>query len=303
MSLIHDALRGAGESSPAVDTHPARNGTWPRLPRHGMWLLLGVVLAGPTGYLIARSGGGQQAVQQAVSAPPSAQHVVEPAASDAAPDVAFASTTTASPTSTPAPVVAMLPPIVLAKRESTVAPPAAAATVAPAASANTGSTAASRPEAARTAPPQLQISVSEAPAAQKSVAKAATPTAGDEPDPAQVRTAMSRLQAAVAGGDIAVRDASLDELQKLLPADSLTLLRARAWAAHGGNDIEGAERYYRAILQRVPDDEYAGVNLALIDARRGDVNEARERLARLAARNSGSQMVSRAQAELETVRQ
>lgn len=114
---------------------------------------------------------------------------------------------------------------------------------------------------------------------------------------------MSRLQAAVAGGDIAVRDASLDELQKLLPADSLTLLRARAWAAHGGNDIEGAERYYRAILQRVPDDEYAGVNLALIDARRGDVNEARERLARLAARNSGSPMVSRAQAELETVRQ
>jgi hypothetical protein len=264
-----------------------------------MWLLLGVVLAGPTGYLIARSGGGQQAAQQAVSTPPSVQHVVAAAASVAAPAVAFASTTPASPSSTPAPVVAMLPPIVLAKRENTVAPPAAVA-VAPA---STASPVASQPEAARTAAPQLQISVSEAPAAQKSVAKAATPTAGDEPDPAQVRTAMSRLQAAVAGGDIAVRDASLDELQQLLPADSLTLLRARAWAAHGGNDIEGAERYYLAILKRVPDDEYAGVNLALIDARRGDVNEARERLARLAARNSGSQMVSRAQAELETVRQ
>ena len=119
----------------------------------------------------------------------------------------------------------------------------------------------------------------------------------------QVKTAMSRLQAAVAGGDNAVRDTSLSELQALLPADSLTLLRARAWAAHGNGDIEDAERYYRAILQRVPDDEYAGVNLALIDARRGDLNQARDRLAKLAARNTGSLMVSRAQAELETARQ
>lgn len=110
---------------------------------------------------------------------------------------------------------------------------------------------------------------------------------------------MARLQAAVADADAGSRDQALAQLQTLLPADSLTLLRARAWAAHGSGDIAQAERYYQAILQRMPDDEHAGVNLALIDARRGELDDARERLTRLAARNTRSAMVSQALDELE----
>lgn len=109
---------------------------------------------------------------------------------------------------------------------------------------------------------------------------------------------MTRLQVAVADGDAGARDQALAQLQAILSADSLTLLRARAWAAHGSGDIDQAEHYYRAILQRMPDDEHAGVNLALIDARRGDMDDARERLARMAARNSRSLMISRALDEL-----
>ena len=74
--------------------------------------------------------------------------------------------------------------------------------------------------------------------------------------------------------------------------------RARAFA-----QFEQAERLYRAILDRVPDDETAGVNLALLDAQRGEVDDARARLGRMAARNARSPQVARALAELDAARQ
>ncbi|MEN5207777.1 tetratricopeptide repeat protein [Stenotrophomonas terrae] len=303
MSLIHDALSG-GESSPAADRQTAQTAAWQQLPRHGRWLLLGVVLAGPAGYLLARGGGNEQAPIAAATPIQAPASLPGPAAMPPAINTSPGARPGADP-ATQRPVqtagVRTLPPIVLATRVAPAAPiAAAAATSANIAAAAPGAVTSTAPSV-REATSAVTITVSQAPA--KSASATSAPTSGDEPDPMQVKTAMSRLQAAVASGDNAVRDTSLSELQALLPADSLTLLRARAWAAHGNGDIEDAERYYRAILQRVPDDEYAGVNLALIDARRGDLNQARDRLAKLAARNTGSQMVSRAQAELETARQ
>ena len=142
----------------------------------------------------------------------------------------------------------------------------------------------------------MKISVRSAGAGASADSRSAT---AEEPDGATVRMAMGRLQTAVADKDATARQQAMENLRTLLPADSLTLLRAQAWNAHGSDELKLAEQYYRAILQRVPDDEYAGVNLALIEAHDGQLEQARDRLNRLAARNSRSAMVSRALAELD----
>jgi tetratricopeptide (TPR) repeat protein len=144
---------------------------------------------------------------------------------------------------------------------------------------------------------QIKVSVR-----RRDAANAAEPTDDDDVDPRAVREAMAALDAAVGAHDAAANAAAIARLQALLPAGSLTLLRARAWAAHGGGDFAEAERLYRAILERVPDDEHAEVNLALLDARRGDVDDARARLDRLAARNARSPQVLQAIAELDAAR-
>ena len=122
-------------------------------------------------------------------------------------------------------------------------------------------------------------------------------------DDAMVLRATQALEAAVAADDMPAAHAELARLEDMLPASSLTLLRMRAWVAHGSRDMTGAEALYRQIIERVPDDMNAGVNIALLDARRGDVGDARDRLTRLAARHLRSPQVTRALAELDTLTQ
>ena len=92
--------------------------------------------------------------------------------------------------------------------------------------------------------------------------------------------------------------ASGDGLLARLAPESLTLLRMQAWVAHAGNDTARAETLYRRIAERVPEDVNAGVNIALLDARRGDADAARTRLVRLSGRHPRSPQVARALAEL-----
>lgn len=322
--MVYDALRGDGRSSPATTRHVPRATGWSSLPKQGRWLLLGVVLAGPVGFLIAR-GTGETPPSQVAKQATIPTTTEEPAASVQAPSGTPLATTSArtapAPSATPIkgaaaqieeerPAIAPLPAITLAERPAQApspAPPTAAAlpSVAPTKQATelpspvpsggSASIPAPSPALQSQNTSQLKISVSQAPIA---ITKTAS-DGGGEPDPQQVKAALSRLQAAVAAGDEQISSSTLSELQALLPTNSLTLLRARALAAHGSGDLDAAVRYYRSILQRVPEDEQAGVNLALIDARQGDIGAARERLSRMSSRNVDSQMISRAQAELE----
>ena len=293
MSLIYDALRTTGETPVAPGKQPARSATVRGLPRGSVWLFVGALLAGPLGFLVARGTGSSAAAGQ----PPLPPATPAPAAIAVAP----------SPPPTTAPAL----PVAIGAEEGTVAAPAVAvATPIPvtaatsvaaplpvAATAQTDATATTTAQPAAIAeatPPAIHISVS-------STGKAPIEHAAgnkEEPDPVAVRGAMARLHAAVGDHDPQGQEQALAELGKLLPDDSLTLLRARAWAAHGSGDSAQAERLYGAILQRVPDDEYASVNLALLDARRGAVEQARDRLNQLAARGH-SPMVDNALAELE----
>lgn len=298
MSLIHDALR-----QPATTTDngaPSRTHASPRRLADGRrfpvaWLLAGVVVAMPVAFLIPR-----HPAPPAPSAAPTiatvmpVAAVVPPAAAPLPPATPVDSIGNAATR----PVDPMAPAPAAPPRVATPAAPPAASMAPDNAPADPPSDA--RIAGNESAPParaQIQLSVRQQDPAD------AKRDAGDESTTVAVRMAMNALNTAVAGGDEAGIDDAVTRLQALLPPQSLTLLRARAWVAHGGGDYAEAERLYRAILDRVPDDETAGVNLALLDARRGNVAEARTRLGQLASRNGRSTQVAQALAELEAAQQ
>ncbi|WP_313255802.1 tetratricopeptide repeat protein [Stenotrophomonas acidaminiphila] len=298
MSLIHDALRQpatATDSGAPSPTHasPRRLPDGSRFPV--VWLLAGAVVAVPAVFLIPRDPTPPDpSATPAITTVMPVAAVIPPAAAPLLPAASIDSidSATTRPADPTAPTPAAAPRVAThaAPPAASMAPDNAPADPSPAAHvADNGS-----------APParaQIQLSV------RRQDPAGAKRDAGDESTTVAVRMAMNALNTAVAGGnEVGINDA-LTRLQALLPPQSLTLLRARAWVAHGGGDYAGAERLYRAILDRVPDDETAGVNLALLDARRGNVAEARTRLGQLASRNGRSTRVAQALAELEAAQQ
>ncbi|SBV36793.1 conserved exported hypothetical protein [uncultured Stenotrophomonas sp.] len=303
MSLIHDALRqstAAAGGSPS----PLAAASWSRqlagYRRPAAWLAAGMLIAAPVAFLLARPHAGNRtamagvvtvmptaAVMPTSAVAVSADMPQEPAVPSPAPAATVASASV--PASMPAPEAAPEPENLQAPKD------VATATAAPAVAsiADNASTRDSTPPPAS----QIQLSVRKLDGAGSKAA------ADDERNAVAVRMAMSTLNAAVAEHDAGTTASAIARLQALLPAQSLTLLRARAWAAHGSGDYAEAELLYRTILDRVPDDEHAGVNLALLDARRGDVDDARARLDRMAARNSRSPQIAQALAELDAARQ
>lgn len=109
---------------------------------------------------------------------------------------------------------------------------------------------------------------------------------------------LAALDSALAANDVEAIPQLLATLSRQLPGNSLTLLRARAWAAHSQGHGDTAETHYRTILRRVPNDEQAGVNLALLEAARGDSDAAQARLRRLASHNGNSPLIARAMDQL-----
>lgn len=289
MSLIHDALRQHDAAPRATPASRVDVAAWSaQLPRVAPWILV-AMLAVAVLWLVTHRPAPAPSPAVAAAAP-----AVRAPDAVAAPPVAMAPErevalpaariAEAAPASVPTPVAVPVP-----------TPAPAAPAPAPLAVANAPLPPASRPpvsaESASALP--MQISVRNAAAAR------ATDDSANEAQ--TVRAAMARLNAAIGDHDAPATDAALGELQRLLPAQSLTLLRARAWAAHARGDAEQAGQLYRAILERVPEDEYAGINLALLDAKQGRLDEAQARLARLAARNSRSAAVAQAIDELQAL--
>ncbi|MFJ1157215.1 tetratricopeptide repeat protein, partial [Bordetella bronchiseptica] len=99
-------------------------------------------------------------------------------------------------------------------------------------------------------------------------------------------------------GDLGTARRQLDSLRAALPGESLTLLRRQAWLhMYGGNDRAAAESY-RALLARLPNDENAGLNLAIIEARQGRVADARALLERLRQQHPDSRGVRALQEQI-----
>lgn len=102
----------------------------------------------------------------------------------------------------------------------------------------------------------------------------AAPAAEDIP----VELLFARFVSAMQGGQTAQAELALVVLAEKLPAGSLGLLRAQAWfALQAGRDSAAAD-LYRTILERLPGDEGAAINLASIQSRQQQPEEARATL-------------------------
>lgn len=108
----------------------------------------------------------------------------------------------------------------------------------------------------------------------ETITAAPAPTAEDVP----VELLFARFVSAMQGGQTAQAELALAALAEKLPAGSLGLLRAQAWfALQAGRDSAAAD-LYRTILERLPGDEGAAINLASIQSRQQQPEEARATL-------------------------
>ena len=140
-------------------------------------------------------------------------------------------------------------------------------------------------EPARTAPGD---DAAKAPAPARAATKAAAPPAAPAPsplasasgevDPRAVARRVADFDRALRAGDFALAKSTLDAIAAMLPERSLTLLRLQAWYAHRSGDADGAMALYGEVLQRLPQDRNAAINLAMLEAERGDVDRASQRL-------------------------
>jgi hypothetical protein len=287
VSLIYDALHQNGTASPQATATPvarARGGG-----RRTGYLWLGATGSVLLGYALvhALSGNAAPPVAATATRAPLAAPAAAPAAASVTVPVAVAAP---APVAATAPIPRLPPLAPRATTRTSAAPVAGSDVPAPATPAPRLATAPSGQEVVHVQSQQMNITVST-----RRPARDAGPAADIS---ARIPDALVSLQRAVAQSDAAAIEQQLQALRQLLPADSLTLLRNEAWVAHNRGDLVTAEDRYRQILSRVPEDTQAGVNLALLEAGRGQTDVAQGRLLRLAAENGDSSVIAQALAQI-----
>ena len=205
-----------------------------------------------------------------VSAPAAVPAALEPAATVAATQAP------ATPMASPTPIAA---PINVALQS-----PAAVAPAAPVAPAmHRVSTPAVAMEPAAMPAPVAQATPRPVPQRQArsgrtAAAAEAAPVAAPVMDDTPVELLFARYVTAMKEGRGADAERALGTLKERLPAGSIGLLRAQAWYdLRAGRDAAAADGY-RAIIERMPGDEEAAINLASILARQKKPEEARATL-------------------------
>ncbi|GHT90416.1 hypothetical protein FACS1894101_2890 [Betaproteobacteria bacterium] len=113
----------------------------------------------------------------------------------------------------------------------------------------------------------------------------------DEEIEAQVTLLADETNAAVRAGDFAAADAYLALLEEIVPPQSLTLWRLRAWTAFNAGRKSEARRYYKRILERLDHDENAGINLAILEVQDGNRELALRILTGLSIRHPDSENI------------
>jgi hypothetical protein len=112
-----------------------------------------------------------------------------------------------------------------------------------------------------------------------------TPPAEDTQPIAQ---RFAQFMAAMNVSDMAGAQAELDALSKRLPPEALGLVRAQAWFDLKANHPDAAMKGYRSVLDRLPGDEEAAINLASLLSHAGHAEAARAVLAQAAQINPDS---------------
>lgn len=142
---------------------------------------------------------------------------------------------------------------------------------------------------------------SAAPKSAISSAAAPTPTPvgpADTSDSLTVEQHYAQLTQALGNDELERAQAHLTALESLLPAASIALLRARAWYFSKRQDTASARAIFRQILERLPGDENAGLNLAALEVQAGQPQRARSLLTAVLRQHPDSPAVQQAIARL-----
>ena len=117
-------------------------------------------------------------------------------------------------------------------------------------------------------------------------------------DPQETEQLIKAVTLAIQAGRQGEAQNLLKQLAVRLPSESITLLRLNAWHSMQGGDPARAMALYRQIVERMPDDESAGINLALLHWKAGQTDEARRLMGSLAERHPESNTVQKYNREL-----
>lgn len=284
MSLIHQALRDmdpplaadAAALAPRAASVPSRSR---RVPVLALVAALSAAAAGVAGWY-ALNAGHPLAFRAASVAPPPAIIPTAAAASlqsalTAPPQPAPAAPV--APVEAPAAAVVALPP----SRERTAVPaPVLVADAATVPNPLPVRPAAEPPRSARPAHAHVPVQASPVQAPPVRATAAARPAA--VPPAAAAMPVEQRFNAflqAMRTGDMPGAGQHLAALRRDLPPGSVSLLRAEGWYALAGGDADAAARIYQDLLDRLPGDEEASINLASIESRRQRGEAARRILA------------------------
>ncbi len=130
------------------------------------------------------------------------------------------------------------------------------------------------------------------PAAGKKGAAASSPAPASapvsQPTPDELPALFDALNQALAGHDVDTARRQLQAIQARLPESSVARLRAEAWFAHQTDDLDGAQRLYRRLLDKLSGDEHASLNLAAIEKKRQRFDQAKDVLAKSLRQNPNS---------------
>lgn len=117
-------------------------------------------------------------------------------------------------------------------------------------------------------------------------------------DPQETERLTKAVKLAIQTGKHDDAQGLLKQLATRLPAESITLLRLNAWHRMQSGDSAQAMVLYRQITERLPSDESAGINLALLHWKAGQQGEARQLIGALAERHPESETVQKYSREL-----
>lgn len=295
MSLIHDALKSMDapqDSKPAM-ARASKAAMRGRPAWLDAMLAFAVVLgAGILGWFVWQTQMKPKALPPPMAAAPNPVPapapapvaVTSPVAETAAPAAAPASTMAAAPApavpalaAVPTPAVAAAAPAAAPVQSPTPAPAVAVEPAAPKAVLAAG------PRGETVAPAAAAVNRSSTTRQARGVTRsttAAAPAVAPAPavDDAPVELRFARFVAAMKESRTADAERELAALKERLPAGSLGLVRAQAWFdLRAGRDAAAADGY-RTILERLPGDEEAAINLASIQSRQQKTEEARATL-------------------------
>ncbi len=273
MSLIHDALKSMDapqEPKPAMVRAPA-------VAARGRPAWLDAVLAfavvvgvGVLGWWLWQTQRQPQADMARVAAVPANPAATPPLPAETAPPVlAVAAEPTEQATQTQA-AMTPSPPVGAAPLQQAPLSPAPETSTTPVVAAEARSEVQKAPVRAAPRPAPVRR-VRPAPPVDSA---AAAPAVDDTP--VELRFARFVVAMKESRSDDAERE--LAALRERLPAGSLGLLRAQAWFDLRAGRDAAAEGGYRAILERMPGDEEAAINLASIQSRQQKSEEARATL-------------------------